>query len=165
MKQVVEILAGCAIAAVLVMSLVGCGSSDPRISAAQKLAISEAVTSNRMHNRLHAKEQEAYGLAKMNETQRVFERSIDEAVADAEADPQITKRALADEVVKRTATRDANLAKAQAVKELMRRAQAEANKPMATALEAAGVVQQYHEAEGFSYTELIEGIGEVTPKP
>ena len=151
---------------VLLVFLVGCGGQqEPRIAAAQDLAVKRMATSLLKHNQLHGLEQGAYKAAKEGQKDALFSQSIKEAKASAEADPNITKSQLADEILRRVEKRDQNSAAIQMQVALMRQAQTEANKPAADAAEMLGIVLQFEQTEGFSYTELINTLAPLVPSP
>jgi len=154
------------IVAVLAFALVGCaGQAEPRIAGAQQLAIARVAKSLQMHNTLHAMEQGAYKQAKDKERDVLFAQSVAEAKAAAEADPNISKSDLADEIIRRVAKRDQNTTLIGAQVGLMKQAQDEANKPAKDAAELLGVVLQFEQTQGFSYTDLINTIAPLIPSP
>lgn len=151
---------------VAVSLLAGCaGQAEPRIADAQQFAIKRIAVSLQKHNRLHADEQSAYKTVKLSEVDMKFKQSIAEAKEDAEKNPDITKSMLADEILRRVEKRDQNLLAAQVPVMLMQHAQAEANKPAAEAAEMLGIVLQYEQTDGFSYTELVKTLTPLVPTP
>ena len=146
--------------------LVGCGGSrEPRIVGAQELAIKRVSTSLQMHNRVHVMEQAAFKSAKDREAGALFAQSIKEAKEDAEEDPTITKDQLVDEVLQRVEKHEQNKSLTVMQTNLMKRAVDEANKPAKDAAELLGIVLQFEQAEGFSYTELINTLAPLVPSP
>jgi len=155
-----------AVALLSVVLLAGCtGTTEPRIAAAQDMGIKRIVVSLQKHNQLHTIEQGAYKQAKDGQKDALFAQSIKEAKASAEADPAITKSQLADEILKRVEKRDQNTALINTQVALMRQAQDEANKPARDAAEMLGIVLQFEQTEGFSYTELINTLAPLVPNP
>lgn len=152
--------------ALLAILLGGCmGQKDQRIVDAQDLAIKRVATSLQKHNTLHVMEQSAYKSAKKKEADALFAQSIKEAKEDANEDPKITKDMLVDEVLRRVQKHEQNKGLVDAQVLLMKRAQEEANKPAKDAAELLGIVLQFEQTEGFSYTELINTLAPMVPSP